>query len=144
MEHLSAGLSRAHAKGQFFNPMNSVEVYIYIQGISFFYPLRLQHHFLSPAMNRIALPRWYTTPTTQVILVGITCFGTVGMFSALTNLGAGGQQDVSLSDSSNAVLYGLFSLTGFVSGGICNVLGPPTTLFIGTLGYALYTGALWW
>jgi len=24
------------------------------------------------------------------------------------------------------------------------VLGPPFTLFLGTLGYALYVGALWW
>ncbi|GJJ14230.1 hypothetical protein Clacol_008493 [Clathrus columnatus] len=94
-------------------------------------------------MFRITLPRWYTTPTTQVVLVGITCFATVGMFSAVSNLGAGGQQDVSLSDTSNGVLYGFFAVTGLISGGICNVLGPPLTLFIGTLGYALYVGALW-
>lgn len=95
-------------------------------------------------MFSVTLPKWYTTPTTQVVLVGITCFATVGMFSAVTNLGAGGQQDVSLSDTSNGVLYGFFAVVGLVSGGICNLLGPPLTLFIGTLGYALYVGALWW
>lgn len=42
------------------------------------------------------------------------------MFSALNNLGAGGTQDITLSDTANGVLYGLFALTGFVSGGICN------------------------
>ncbi|KAF8512978.1 MFS general substrate transporter [Gautieria morchelliformis] len=89
------------------------------------------------------LPSWYTTPTMQVLLVGFTCFCTPGMFSALNNLGAGGTQDITLSDTANGVLYGLFALTGFISGGICNVLGPPLTLFIGTLGYALYVGALW-
>lgn len=94
-------------------------------------------------MFSATLPKWYTTPTTQVVLVGITCFATVGMFSAVSNLGAGGQQDVSLSDTSNGVLYGFFAVVGLVSGGICNVLGPPLTLFIGTLGYALYVGALW-
>ncbi|EIN11162.1 hypothetical protein PUNSTDRAFT_50256 [Punctularia strigosozonata HHB-11173 SS5] len=89
------------------------------------------------------LPAWYTTPTTQVVLVGITCFATVGMFSAVSNLGAGGTQDVSLSDTSNGVLYGMFALTGLISGGINNLLGPRLTLFFGTLGYALYVGALW-
>ena len=107
---------------------------------------------------------------TQVVLVGITwsailshlsrlvtfsvdsfrrfSFATVGMFSALTNLGAGGLQDVALSDTANGVLYGTFALTGLISGGINNgsfasdqtisfslillsvsVLGPRLTLF---------------
>ena len=47
-------------------------------------------------------------------------FATVGMFSAVSNLGAGGTQDVALSDTSNGVLYGMFALTGLVSGGINN------------------------
>jgi hypothetical protein len=42
------------------------------------------------------------------------------MFSAVSNLGAGGTQDVALSDTANGVLYGMFALTGLVSGGICN------------------------
>ncbi|KAH9830102.1 MFS general substrate transporter [Rhodofomes roseus] len=65
------------------------------------------------------------------------------MFSAVSNLGAGGTQNLTLSDTANGVLYGLFAVTGLVSGGIANVLGPKITLFIGTLGYALYVGALW-
>ncbi|KAI0682896.1 major facilitator superfamily domain-containing protein [Cytidiella melzeri] len=181
------------------------------------------------------LPAIYVNPMTQVVLVGITCFATVGMFSAVSNLGAGGTQDVSLSDTSNGVLYGFFAVIGLIAGGINNcellsffarhlalpscagervakqpvkhfnhgaragdifskalgelrsspnllsspstrripdavhvvnlraigemiellqdletdtnrvpsVLGPKLTLFIGTLGYALYVGALW-
>jgi hypothetical protein len=54
------------------------------------------------------------------IWTGITCFATVGMFSAVSNLGAGGTQDVALSDTANGVLYGMFALTGLVSGGINN------------------------
>jgi len=42
---------------------------------------------------------------------GTFCFP-VGMFSALTNLGAGGLQDVALSDTANSVLYAFFALTG--------------------------------
>lgn len=90
-----------------------------------------------------ALPSWYTRPMTQIILLGFTCFCTVGMFSAVSNLGAGGTQDVALSDIANGALYGLFAIMGFVAGGVCNIIGPAFTLFLGTLGYALYVGALW-
>ncbi|KAI0366073.1 MFS general substrate transporter [Pilatotrama ljubarskyi] len=94
-------------------------------------------------MVEFKYPAWYTTPMAQVVLVGITCFATVGMFSAVSNLGAGGLSDIALSDTSNGVLYGCFAITGLVSGGINNLLGPRLTLFIGTLGYALYVGSLW-
>ncbi|KAH8992913.1 MFS general substrate transporter [Lactarius akahatsu] len=89
------------------------------------------------------LPAWYRSPMTQVVLVGITCFATIGMFSAVSNLGAGGLQDTALVDTANGVLYGMFALTGLISGGINNLLGPRLTLSIGSLGYSLYIGSLW-
>lgn len=55
-----------------------------------------------------------------MVLVSLTCFATVGMFQAVVNLGAGGTQDVALSDIANGVLYGVFALAGFVSGGVTN------------------------
>lgn len=42
------------------------------------------------------------------------------MFSAVSNLGAGGLSDITLSDTSQGVLYGTFAITGLVSGGISN------------------------
>ncbi|KAH9046962.1 MFS general substrate transporter [Lactarius deliciosus] len=83
------------------------------------------------------LPAWYR------LYPGITCFATVGMFSAVSNLGAGGLQDTALVDTANGVLYGMFALTGLISGGINNLLGPRLTLSIGSLGYSLYIGSLW-
>lgn len=59
------------------------------------------------------------------------------MITAISNLGAGGTQDISLSDTANAVLYGTFAVGGMFAGGVCNLLGPRLTLFIGSLGYAL-------
>lgn len=44
------------------------------------------------------------------------------MFSAISNLGAGGTQDIALSDIANGVLYGVFALSGLVSGGISNCM----------------------
>lgn len=40
----------------------------------------------------------------QVVLVGFVCFCSVGMFSAISNLGAGGTQDPQLSSTANACL----------------------------------------
>lgn len=126
------------------------------------------------AMTLITLA-WHRTPLVQVIivgmlqsssysqssptLVGVVFFATVGMFLAASNLGAGGTQDIALSDISNSVLYGCFALMGLIAGGVTNreyfadalsqtltvrsVLGPRFTMFLGTLGYVLYIGSLW-
>ncbi|KAF9022214.1 MFS general substrate transporter [Hymenopellis radicata] len=94
-------------------------------------------------MFKISYPAWYHTPMAQVFMVGFVCFCTVGMFSAINQLGAGGTQDIALSDISNSVLYGVFCIAGFFGGSINNLLGPRLTLFIGTLGYILYIGSLW-
>ena len=82
----------------------------------------------------------------QVVLVGITwyvagrvmpdknlttvcSFATTGMYSAVSNLGAGGTEDVSLSDISNGVLYGFFAVVGVISGGITNRTSTPSQAF---------------
>ncbi|AFR98414.1 hypothetical protein J008_06397 [Cryptococcus neoformans] len=85
----------------------------------------------------------YNSPWTQVVIVGLVCFCSVGMFSAVSGLGAGGTQDTALSDTANAVLYGVFAIMGIFAGSINNVLGPRLTLSIGATGYSLYVGALW-
>ncbi|KAI0665814.1 hypothetical protein C8Q78DRAFT_1111437 [Trametes maxima] len=54
-------------------------------------------------MVELKFPEWYTTP-----------------MAAVSNLGAGGLSDITLSDTSQGVLYGTFAITGLVSGGIGN------------------------
>ncbi|VDB95440.1 unnamed protein product [Peniophora sp. CBMAI 1063] len=90
-----------------------------------------------------AMPLWYRAPLCQVVLVGFTLFCTSGMFSAVSNLGAGGTEDIALSDMANAVHYGLFAIAGLFAGGVTNLLGVRPTLFIGSIAYALYMGSLW-
>ncbi|KAL1405554.1 hypothetical protein Q8F55_009192 [Vanrija albida] len=85
----------------------------------------------------------YNSPWTQVALVGFVCFCSVGMFTAMNGLGAGGTTNVILVDIANGVLYGVFALTGLVGGSITNVIGVRLTLCIGTTGYSLYIGSLW-
>lgn len=66
------------------------------------------------------------------------------MFSAVTNLGAGGSQDIVTSNISNSVLYACFAVAGFFAGSVNNIFGPRMTLSVGTMGYALYLGSLWY
>nr|ODN96731.1 hypothetical protein L204_03440 [Cryptococcus depauperatus CBS 7855] len=103
----------------------------------------------SLAQMRIGSTR-YNSPWVQIFIVGFVCFCSVGMFSAINGLGAGGTQDTALSDTAYAVLYGSFAVMGFFAGSINashpkdqNILGPRLTLSIGTTGYSLYIGALW-
>ncbi|KUI55303.1 hypothetical protein VP1G_02715 [Cytospora mali] len=88
-------------------------------------------------------PVRYNSPWTQVTILGFVTFCSVGMFSAVSGLGAGGTQDTQLSDTANAVLYGVFAVAGFFAGSVNNMLGPRLTLSIGTTGYSLYIGSLW-
>ncbi|KAG5984644.1 hypothetical protein E4U55_003865 [Claviceps digitariae] len=85
----------------------------------------------------------YNSPWTQVSIVGFVAFCSVGMFGAISNLGAGGIDDVQLSDVANSVLYGTFFCGGFFGGSINNILGPRLTMSLGATGYALYLGSLW-
>ncbi|CAK7205266.1 hypothetical protein SEUCBS139899_008033 [Sporothrix eucalyptigena] len=88
-------------------------------------------------------PFRYNSPWTQVILVGFVAFSSVGIFSAINGLGAGGTQDVQLVDISNSVLYATFAIMGFFAGSVNNLLGPRLTMSLGTAGYSLYVGSLW-
>ena len=91
---------------------------------------------------QLPIPSWYRTPLCQVALVGPSCsnalcrchafrtdsmslagftlFCTPGMFNAVSNLGAGGTEDIILSDMANGVHYGLFSIMGLFAGGVTN------------------------
>ncbi|KAL1918297.1 uncharacterized protein VTP21DRAFT_2957 [Calcarisporiella thermophila] len=84
----------------------------------------------------------YNSPLFQVILLGLVCWACPGMFNALQGMGGGGQVDHTVVDKANTAVYACFAIVGFASGGICNLLGPKLTLFIGTLGFVLYGGSL--
>lgn len=69
-----------------------------------------------------------------------------GIYLALTGLGAGGGRPSSqtVASTTNAVLYGLFTLFGWIGGAILNLVGPKLTMAFGALGYPLYVGGLWY
>ncbi|AEO60774.1 hypothetical protein MYCTH_2120748 [Thermothelomyces thermophilus ATCC 42464] len=74
------------------------------------------------------LTRWYRSPLFNVIIVGLISFTQPGIWNALNNTGAGGQQEPYLVNGSNALTFGI---------------GVKKVLIIGTLGYAPYSASLY-
>lgn len=52
------------------------------------------------------LTRWYRSPLFNVIIVGFISFTQPGIWNALNNTGAGGQQEPYLVNGSNALTFG--------------------------------------
>jgi hypothetical protein len=50
--------------------------------------------------------RWYRSPLFNVIIVGLISFTQPGIWNALNNTGAGGQQEPYLVNGSNALTFG--------------------------------------
>jgi MFS family permease len=63
------------------------------------------------------------------------------MFNALSGMGGGGQVDHTAANNANTALYTTFAVFGVLGGGIYNILGPHSTLFIGCSTYVLYAGS---
>jgi hypothetical protein len=58
------------------------------------------------------------SPWMQVTILGFVTFCSVGMYSAISGLGAGGTQDPQLSDIAHGALYGCFAVSGFFAGSV--------------------------
>lgn len=52
------------------------------------------------------LTRWYRSPLFNVIIVGLISFTQPGIWNALNNTGAGGQQEPYLVNGANSLTFG--------------------------------------
>ncbi|EXJ79410.1 hypothetical protein A1O3_08912 [Capronia epimyces CBS 606.96] len=86
------------------------------------------------------------SPLNQNIVMGCILFCLPGIYVALTGLGAGGGRpsSASVANETNAILYGLFALCAWLAGTVINLLGPRISIVIGSIGYPLYIGGLWY
>lgn len=84
----------------------------------------------------------YSSPLVQVIITGFICLLTSGMFNALNGIGGAGQLDTRVASNANVALYTCFAVGGLFAGAVVNKLGPSTSMFLGGLTYAVYTGSL--
>ncbi|OAP64702.1 hypothetical protein AYL99_00674 [Fonsecaea erecta] len=85
-------------------------------------------------------------PFIQNLIAGLMLLCLPGIYLALTGLGAGGGKPSSqtVAANVNAILYGVFFITGWFAGSVMNLIGPNYTVFLGSIGYSLYTGGLWY
>ncbi|PWY93123.1 duf895 domain protein membrane protein [Aspergillus sclerotioniger CBS 115572] len=79
----------------------------------------------------------------QIIIVGLVAFCEPGIWTALNNLGAGGNASPFLNNAANALTYGLMSVGCFLAGGVTNKITAKWTLFIGAAFYTPYAAALY-
>ncbi|GAA5824238.1 hypothetical protein JCM5353_000361 [Sporobolomyces roseus] len=97
---------------------------------------------LPPIPERKGFAKFWSSPTVQVAMVSLVCFGCPGMFNALSGVGGGGQVDPEVNNNGNVALYSTFAVVGFFAGPVINRIGARVALAIGASGYALYMGAL--
>lgn len=78
----------------------------------------------------------------QIILMGMICFGTIGMFNAMSSIGNAGKhsptsQNLAITSSSIAYIIGFL-----VAGGTHNMLGPRICVAFGGFTFFLYAGSM--
>ncbi|KAF4440384.1 hypothetical protein F53441_12332 [Fusarium austroafricanum] len=87
--------------------------------------------------------RWYRSPLFNVIIVGLISFTQPGIWNALNNTGAGGQQEPYLVNGANSLTFGIMVFGCSLFSILANKIGLKWVLVIGTLGYAPYSASLY-
>ncbi|CAG8926096.1 unnamed protein product [Penicillium salamii] len=85
----------------------------------------------------------YRSCLVQIVLVGLVAFCEPGIWTALNNLGAGGNAKPFLNNAANALTYGLMSIGCFLAGGVSNKITAKWTLCIGAAFYTPYAAGLY-
>jgi hypothetical protein len=68
----------------------------------------------------------------QVGILGVVCLCTPGMWNAIISIGGG--IDSQVASTSTALLYMCFTVSSLMAPVAVNLLGPATSLLIGSLG----------
>ncbi|KAJ4344215.1 hypothetical protein N0V95_006255 [Ascochyta clinopodiicola] len=87
--------------------------------------------------------RWYRSPLFNVIIVGLISFTQPGIWNALNNVGAGGQQEPYLVNGANSLTFGIMVFGCSIFAILANKFGLRNVLILGTLGYAPYSASLY-
>ncbi|KAL4931009.1 major facilitator superfamily domain-containing protein [Aspergillus undulatus] len=89
------------------------------------------------------LTQLYRSCLFQIVIVGLVAFCEPGIWTALNNLGAGGNAKPYLNNAANALTYGLMSIGCFLAGGVSNKITAKWTLFLGAAFYTPYAAGLY-
>ncbi|EHY58949.1 hypothetical protein HRR83_001788 [Exophiala dermatitidis] len=86
---------------------------------------------------------WFRGVFFQATVVGFCAFGAPGLWNAMQSVGAGGQQTPYLVMAGNAILFCLMTFACLSGSIVINRIGLRMTLAIGTIGYVIYSAALY-
>ncbi|PVH75196.1 MFS general substrate transporter [Cadophora sp. DSE1049] len=98
---------------------------------------------LAVTANVSRFTRWYRSPLFNVIIVGLISFTQPGIWNALNNTGAGGQQEPYLVNGANSLTFGIMVFGCPLFAILSNKFGLKKVLMLGTLGYAPYSASLY-
>ncbi|CEJ83055.1 Putative DUF895 domain membrane protein [[Torrubiella] hemipterigena] len=86
---------------------------------------------------------WYRTTLFNAFVIGAVGFLAPGLWNAMNQLGAGGAQEPYLVNAANALVFGLMGITCLLGGPLANRIGFAWTLFLGAVGYPIYSAGLY-
>ncbi|SPO06496.1 related to DUF895 domain membrane protein [Cephalotrichum gorgonifer] len=86
---------------------------------------------------------WYRSTLFNAFVIGIVGFMAPGLWNAMNQLGAGGAQEPFLVNAANALVFALMGFLCLFGAPIANRIGLGWTLFLGAVGYPLYSAGLY-
>ncbi|KAI1110882.1 MFS general substrate transporter [Nemania sp. NC0429] len=86
---------------------------------------------------------WYHTTLFNAFVIGAVGFIAPGLWNAMNALGAGGAQAPYLVNAANALVFGILGFMCIFGAPIANRIGLRWTLFLGAVGYPIYSAGLY-
>ncbi|KAI0201428.1 MFS general substrate transporter [Astrocystis sublimbata] len=86
---------------------------------------------------------WYRTTLFNAFVIGAVGFIAPGLWNAMNALGAGGAQRPYLVNAANALVFGILGFLCIFGAPIANRISLKWTLFLGTIGYPIYSAGLY-
>ncbi|KAK6074051.1 hypothetical protein SCUP234_08378 [Seiridium cupressi] len=100
----------------------------------------------APIAARISAPHhrtWYHTTLFNAFVIGGVGFLAPGLWNAMNSLGAGGAQEPYLVNAANALVFAIMGFLCLFGGPLANRIGLSWTLFLGAIGYPIYSAGLY-
>ncbi|KAL6711736.1 hypothetical protein ACN47E_004670 [Coniothyrium glycines] len=97
----------------------------------------------TPSLEDTFVRKWYRTSLFNAFVIGGVGFMAPGLWNAMNDLGAGGALDPYLVNAANALVFALMGFLCLFGGPIANRFGLANTLFLGAVGYPLYSAGLY-
>ncbi|GAA5881917.1 hypothetical protein JCM3774_001295 [Rhodotorula dairenensis] len=96
-----------------------------------------------PAAGPVGRVNFFRSTVFQIIVVGLISFVGPGLWNGAQSLGAGGALEPYLVNAGNSIVFSLMGLGCVFAPLIINKIGVKNTLLAGTLGWSVYTAALY-